>query len=115
MIIARTPALAIACCLLAACANQKTYDPECSQSTQNFPELLACLRNEIARTHTPRQMEGNDVKLYTIQAQQISHSVARNQTSDFNGRVDLQNLYSNFRRRELADAEMAGASSPKKQ
>jgi hypothetical protein len=96
----RAIALAAAASLLAGCLQppyHRTTQTGCEDSTRTFAEMEACLKNAISNAYTAREQAGNDVRYYFIKASDVANRVQKNETSEFNGRIELQVLYVDLR------------------
>jgi hypothetical protein len=93
MIIVRTSVAAVACCLLAGCANLEIARTGCEQSTRTFAEMSGCLKAVVDRMYTPRPQYSPELSLYLAQERHIAERISANRISDFDGRVELRGLY----------------------
>lgn len=74
----------------------------CETSSQNFPEMAACLRNAVVSSGSTRMQNSPEVKLYLLKADQLAQRVQNKEISDLDARVELQQLYVNLRNQERA-------------
>jgi glycogen synthase len=95
----RTITVVFASCLLAGCMfpYHGTTQTGCEESTQRFAEMEACLKQAVANAYTAREQSSNDVKLYFIKADDVANRVRKDVISEFNGRIELRQLYVDLR------------------
>jgi hypothetical protein len=74
---------------LAGCAAGKSYQRECEEQTTTFPAMVQCLKTALDADRRPYSEE---TKLYLMKAEQLSQKVQRQEMSDADARVALQEL-----------------------
>lgn len=95
----RSTLVVLASCLLAGCGYEyhRPTQTGCEESTQTFAEMESCLKNAVASAYTASERASPDVRLYYIKADDVANRVRKNLTSEFNGRVELRQLYVDLR------------------
>jgi hypothetical protein len=74
---------------LTGCAAGKSYQRECEEQTATFPAMVRCLKTALDADRRPYSEE---TKLYVMKAEQLSQKVQRQEMSDADARVALQEL-----------------------
>ncbi|MCC6209523.1 MAG: hypothetical protein IT513_00620 [Burkholderiales bacterium] len=95
----RSFSLVLASCLLAGCGYEyhRPTQTGCEESTQTFAEMEGCLKKAVASAYTAREQASPDVRLYYIKADDVAQRVRKDLVSEFNGRVELRQLYVDLR------------------